>query len=185
MNKLSCKYFVIDDFYKNPMEVREFALKQRYYSHRYHPGKRTNPLYNEDIENYFKLFFNYYDSFDFKFDKKIMFNFQYNTSEDISWIHKDPGKWSAIIFLTPDAPLSGGTGLYKFNYNDVEKQDNTNTGDCMELKYGQDERRWTLIDSIGNKFNRMVIFKSDEYHKSLDYFGSNIYDGRLMQIFFF
>ena len=185
MNKLSCKYFVIDDFYKNPMEVREFALKQRYYSHIYHPGKRTNPLYNEDIEHYFKVFFNYYDSFDFKFDNKIMFNFQYNISTDISWIHKDQGKWSAIIFLTPDPPLSGGTGLYKFNYNDVEKQDNTNTGDCMELKYGQDERRWTLIDSIGNKFNRMVIFKSDEYHKSLDYFGSNIYDARLMQIFFF
>ena len=49
----------------------------------------------------------------------------------------------------------------------------------------QDLTKWTLVDRIGNVYNRMVIFNAKQYHCSLDYFGTNKENGRLFQVFFF
>ena len=45
--------------------------------------------------------------------------------------------------------------------------------------------KWKLVDKVGNVFNRLVIFDSSRYHTAVDYFGSDIYNGRLYQVFFF
>ena len=38
---------------------------------------------------------------------------------------------------------------------------------------------------IANKYNRLICFPGYRYHRSLRYFGSNLHDGRLFQVFFF
>ena len=48
-----------------------------------------------------------------------------------------------------------------------------------------DYTKWEMVDRIGNVFNRCVMYRADNYHVSLDYFGKNMYDGRLFQVFFF
>ena len=45
--------------------------------------------------------------------------------------------------------------------------------------------KYKFEDVIGNKYNRLVIYKGDMFHASLEYFGSDIHTGRLFQVFFF
>ena len=44
---------------------------------------------------------------------------------------------------------------------------------------------WELMDSIGNKFNRCIIFKGKRSHQSGEYFGTDKKTGRLFQTYFF
>jgi hypothetical protein len=41
-----------------------------------------------------------------------------------------------------------------------------------------------MVDRFGNLFNRMIMYRADNYHMSLDYFGNNKENGRLFQVFF-
>ena len=52
-------------------------------------------------------------------------------------------------------------------------------------KEANDYTKWDLVDFVHNKYNRMVIYRGDMFHASLDYFGKDMYDGRLFQTFFF
>jgi Xaa-Pro aminopeptidase len=49
----------------------------------------------------------------------------------------------------------------------------------------QDYTKWEMVDRVGNIFNRLIMYRADNYHVSLDYFGKDISDGRLFQVFFF
>ena len=49
----------------------------------------------------------------------------------------------------------------------------------------QDYTKWEIVDRVGNVFNRLIMYRADNYHVSLDYFGKDMYDGRLFQVFFF
>jgi hypothetical protein len=40
----------IDDFYANPMEVREFALKQEFKVRGNYPGQRTRSFLNDPLK---------------------------------------------------------------------------------------------------------------------------------------
>ena len=52
-------------------------------------------------------------------------------------------------------------------------------------KDAQDMTKWELVDRIGNVYNRLVLYRGDHFHISMDYFGQDINDGRLFQTFFF
>ena len=120
-------------------------------------------------------------------------SFQYTTAADRSWIHADSTTdWAAVCYLTPDAPVSSGTGIFKhkktgwMNYDYKEAKQNPEydknapSGDDM-----QDYTKWEMVDRVGNIFNRLIMYRADNYHVSLDYFGKDISDGRLFQVFFF
>jgi len=76
-----------------------------------------------------------------------------------------------VLYLTPDAPVTSGTGLYR-----------PKEGGLNDM---YDMTKWELVDRIGNVFNRMIIFNSQQYHISMDYFGTSKENGRLFQTFFF
>ena len=52
-------------------------------------------------------------------------------------------------------------------------------------KDSQDMTKWELVDRLANKYNRLVLYRAYHFHMSLDYFGQDLYDGRLFQTFFF
>mgnify|MGYP006891309455 FL=1 len=54
----------------------------------------------------------------------------------------------------------------------------------MENDY-QDYTKWELVDTVGNVYNRLVLYRGDIFHASLDYFGHDNESGRLFQTFFF
>jgi hypothetical protein len=88
--------------------------------------------------------------------------------------------WAGIIYLTPDAPVSGGTGFFKYKNGDILELSLE-----QEKKNGKDNSKWEIVSTIGNIFNRLVLFRANQYHMSLDYFGEDFNDGRLIQLFFF
>jgi hypothetical protein len=118
--------------------------------------------------------------------------YQYTTSRDRSWIHADQTtKWAAVCYLTPDAPLSSGTGLFKHKptglFTAPRNEDGTYNQEVLKSIYkdSQDMTKWELVDRLANRYNRLVMYRGDNFHMSLDYFGQDLYDGRLFQTFFF
>ncbi len=86
--------------------------------------------------------------------------------------------WAGVLYLTPDAPLSGGTALYRHKASG----DRFKVGEDHE---SYDYTKWEQVDRVGNVFNRLVLYRGDMFHASLDYFGSTYEDARLIQTFFF
>ncbi len=52
-------------------------------------------------------------------------------------------------------------------------------------RYSQDLTKWEKVDQVGNIFNRLILFNSNRFHMSMDYFGDSKENGRLFQVFFF
>ena len=48
----------------------------------------------------------------------------------------------------------------------------------------KDSSKWIKTTKLGNIFNRLIIYNSANYHSSMEYFGNNIQDARLMQLLF-
>ena len=94
-------------------------------------------------------------------------------------------------FLTPNAPITAGTGLFRHKETGIHtaplKGDGTYDYEMLNKIYldSQDMTKWEMTDRVANVFNRLVIYRGDYFHASLDYFGRNLEDGRLFQTFFF
>ena len=191
MNKINCSYLVIDNFYSEPYKIRDFVLGQDFKIRGNYPGKRTLSFASENIKDTIQKYIYPFAGKIIKFpmektEKNYNGAFQYTTSRDRSWIHNDGwNDWAAVLYMTPNAPVSAGTGFYK--YTDGTRY-STEVNEDLKKEIGdhsQDFTKWTLVDKVGNVFNRMVIFNSKQYHCSLDYFGTNKENSRLFQVFFF
>lgn len=109
--------------------------------------------------------------------------FQLNDSNDRAWIHSDPTSYIGLCYLNPDPPLNSGTTFYKHKQTTdfSEKSDNIET----YIKDKNDFTKWEVVDTIGNRFNRTVIYNSSLFHCPTNYFGSDLQTSRLYQLFFF
>jgi hypothetical protein len=183
----------IDNFYANPMKVREFALSQEFATRGNYPGQRTISFLNEPLKKKLRDIL-------YPFAGEITWwggdytgSFQYTTASDRSWIHADSTTdWAAVCYLTPDAPPSAGTGIFRHKATGWSHYDYRRAE--QDPEYGkfappghdsQDYTKWDMIDRVGNVFNRLIMYRADNYHVSLDYFGKDMHDGRLFQVFFF
>lgn len=193
----TCGLIVIDNFYNNPTETRNFVLKQEFFVKGNYPGQRTISYANEELKNIIQKYilsfggritdFPIPKSDNSDADKIYNGSFQYTTSRDRSWVHTDGwNNWAGVLFLTPDAPISGGTAFYKFHDGSMNENDTKILNNKEETdKYSQDLTKWELVDRVGNVFNRLILFNSKRYHMSMDYFGDSKENGRLFQVFFF
>ena len=193
----TCGLIVVDNFYNNPIETRNFILTQNFSVTGNYPGKRTVSYANEHlkdiIQKYIEPFSGKITVFPCpnsdKTNASEIYNgaFQYTTSRDKSWVHTDKwNNWAGILYMTPDAPLSGGTAFYKFKDGSLCEQDGIVLNNETEVnKCSQDLTKWELVDRVGNVFNRLILFNAHRYHMSQDYFGDSKENGRLFQVFFF
>jgi hypothetical protein len=190
----SCSVIAIDNFYNNPLKIREYILTQEFSVTGNYPGKRTSshatPHLKDILQKYVEPFGG--KIIDFKMPTENdtdVYNgaFQYTTSRDRSWIHTDKfNNWAGVLFMTPNAPTTAGTAFYKYldgttGEADVKLMDNLKELDTNS----QDMTKWIKVDEIGNVFNRLVLFNSTKYHMSMDYFGTTKENSRLFQVFFF
>ena len=192
---------VIDNFLPYPNVVRKWALSNDFYnaeqfserikSHTSWPGIRSDHVM--DLDNA------YADSILGQVSglaRKIFFNaplsvrsyFQICREEDgDSWIHQDNDvDIAAILYLSPNAPISSGTTLYKCNdisawaSLDINHMKQINRFEKTDLY----NKLFTPVDIIGNVYDRLVMYRGDIFHKSNDYFGFTKDDARLTQVFF-
>ena len=176
---------VIDDFYDDPMAMRLYALEQDFDVRLpLTAGARTRPLFAEQARRRIEM---YMSAFAGRITSDITKNFgmfQSSVSSDRSWVHADAHHgWAAVCYMTPDAPVTGGTAFYRSRITGQWLDDPDRPIPNSDHVY--DNTRWELLDLVANRFNRMVIFRSDLYHSSVDYFGTDLATSRLIQNFFF
>ena len=191
-----CNLMVIDNFYTNAQETRDYILTQEFKVRGNYPGQRTTSRANSHLKDMIQGYIQHFAGkiVDWPMpndgrNNEDTYNgaFQYTTSRDRTWIHNDGwNNWAGVLYLTPNAPVNSGTGIFRF-------KDGTRTVDEAEARgskklldeNSQDYTKWELVDKVGNVFNRLVLFNSKQYHASMDYFGTNKENGRLFQVFFF
>lgn len=178
---------IVDNFYGNPDSVREFALSQDFSVRGNYPGYRTKSFLTEDVKNTISRIVsfaggNVTDWFIYPNQDNYTGAFQLCTSSDRTWIHSDHNNmWAAVCYLTPDAPVSGGTALYRHRLSG----ERSFVKDSKYEKDPYDYTQWEIVDKIGNIYNRLIMYPGQLYHASIDYFGQNHTNGRLFQTFFF
>lgn len=185
---------ITDDFYQDVDSVRNFALEQEFDVKGNYPGQRTKTFWDwpglrESIQNIVRHAggnITYYES-------EYTSNFQYTTKHDQSWIHPDTGTmWAGVCYLTPNAPVSGGTGIFRHKETGLSRPPRLENGK-MDSEWleehcwpvSRDFSKWDMTAMVGNVYNRLVLYRGDLFHSSLDYFGEGLEDGRLFQTFFF
>ena len=128
------KLMILDDFYPKPYELREFGLKQDFNVDGNYPGHRTRSFLRDidyhvgtgphpsEVENYQSTMMQRIADLVRPLEGEIIWcgdeeytgAFQYTTSKDRSWIHVDHvTQWAGVLYLTPFAPASSGTGLFR------------------------------------------------------------------------
>ena len=173
---------ITEDFYLNVDEVRSFALSQEFSQKGNYPGSRTNSFLNDSIKEIIQNILRPISGNVTRWNDSagLTGSFELATATNRSWMHTDEyNSWAGVCYLTPDAPLSGGTGLFMYKKTGSIYEDGTDYSSDT-----QDMTKWELVDRIANRYNRLVLYRSNMYHTSLDYFGKNSQDGRLFQLFF-
>lgn len=190
------RFWVVDNFYDDPNAVREYALQQQYFEGEGAVGWRTRKQF---------LFDGLKESFEKIMDKKILDH----TPQGTGWydggingrfqsceagtkmvFHCDSQAWAAVLYLTPDAPPQSGTSFYRHKETKLRHTSEIPWGTGEELKtFNQktfvDPTPFERVDTVGNVFNRLVIFDGGLIHSGNDYFGWDIPSSRFFQIFFF
>jgi hypothetical protein len=206
------KLMILDNFYPKPYELREFALKQDFNVDGNYPGHRTRSFLRDidyqvgvgphpgEVENYQSTMMQKIadvirpleGEITWWGDEEYTGAFQYTTSKDRSWIHVDHvTQWAGVLYLTPFAPTASGTGLFKHKLTNWTTEPYFDNGEVNEnlknLIYedAHDTTKWDMHAMVGNMFNRLVLYRANQWHQSLDYFGKDINDGRLFMTFFF
>lgn len=188
---------VVDDFYVNPDEVRNFALKCEFHEDiRYHKGKRTHeqfrfPGIKERFEALLGVSIPQWDRYG---TNGI---FQYCTAKDPIVYHQDTQQYAGTLYLTPDAPVETGSTLIRNKASklrtinsDVAKSLDTTLevlrrDNCGNDRHFYDRTLWEDVDRVGNIYNRLVLWNAQYFHAASGYFGLDKQDGRLFQLFFF
>lgn len=172
---------VVDDFYSNPDGVRQFALQQEFVNRAPYPGVRTKSFLTNDTKDtiQYHLFNAAGRVLNWNNVDGLTGSFEFAKASDRSWIHSDHfNTWAGVIYLTPDAPESGGTAFYR------HKATGATTAEELSSYESQDMTKWEVTDVVGNRYNRLVLYHSNLFHNSLDYFGNSWETGRLFQLFF-
>jgi hypothetical protein len=179
IRKETPQLIIIDDFYENPDEIRNFALQQEFITNiASHKGRRTTLDFNNEIIK--KRFEELLGKPIIKWDYKWNGCFQYCIAEDPLVIHCDQQKYAGLIYLKKDAPCTTGTSFYR------HKKTKSKYYEEIEFEGGNyDFTPFEMVDTIGNIYNRLVIFDAKMIHAASQYFGKEKEDSRLFQIFFF
>ena len=179
------RLFVVDEFYANPDEIRNFALTQVEYNEdlRFYKGMRSVRTYRPEwIKQAFEKIIgqpiNHWDEHDFNGV------FQIVSSENPQVIHYDLQRWAAIVYLTPNAPIESGTRTHRSRINGARHRNHLGADEALGGMF-YDMTRFDVCDSVGNIYNRLIIMDAEAIHSAGLYFGNSMHNGRLTHLFFF
>ncbi len=195
---------IIENFYENPDAIRKFALEQKYtFCHErknleyVYPGSRTKDIFDLDKSLHEKIVKKLISVFH-NAEHDVMrwalsTNFQSVTEEyKTGVIHTDQNTvFAGVLYLTPDAPLSSGTSLFrKSKLFDQEKYEAAlakndakfRAGDIvMDTDY---HNMFEEIVSVNNVYNTLIIYEGRHFHAANPFFGNTLNNSRLSQVFF-
>lgn len=184
INQYDKRIFVVDNFYTDPYAVRDYALQQEFIADlRFYKGKRTQekfmvPGTKSAFESIIGQPISMWD------DYGMNGVFQTCNAEDSLVYHTDFQQWAGMVYLTPNAPYQAGTSTYAHKETKARHVSDPGIEDAFNGGF-YDGTKFELVDSIGNVFNRLVIFNGKCIHSASQYFGQSVEDSRLFHMFFF
>jgi hypothetical protein len=182
MNNLVIPTTIVDGFLNNPDAIREYALKQDFFSDPNHkfPGKRSKPLHEINPE-----FFKYVNN---KFLKLFGFDTYSFTSTShfqlvddnykAGWVHHDPNLITIVTYLNKTPNKDSGTVIYSqktegFGNIHTDKKEGVYKGVMAEEEAEQyrleNNNRFQEEIIVKNKFNRLLAFDSNLFHGVQDF----------------
>lgn len=202
-NQRAPSVIVVDDFLRNPDEVRALALAQEYGSDlRFYKGLRS-------LERF--LWPNLREEFGRLLGRPVtewlghgangIFQ-QTNVNDPLVWHHDSQG-YAAAVYLTPDAPPSAGTSFWRDRSYGCRRRPthplesarlgNAETVKAAEAvvydKYNIEHGdNWELVESVAGLYNRLVIWDASLIHSATSYSEFSERGAaatRLVQLFFF
>jgi hypothetical protein len=189
---------VVDDFFDEPVMVKEFALAQSYSKDQFNqwPGKRSesihklNPdFFSNTINKFLRIFYTENANIEWS-----GFGFFQRISDvyDQGWIHVDGTLITGIVYLNEDNNAASGTTIYQpkilgeqMMHVDKRTESIEYPKKSKDYKNYREENANQFEESIvlKNKFNRLVAFDSHLYHAGNDFSNSDQSD-RLTMVFF-
>jgi len=184
-------FLVVDDFYDNPDEIRERALRLPY-----HRPKNVNyagvvAATEDDIRPTIECFSRLLGGVNIKC-RRDEGAFRITTEADMarrtSMVHVDTPDFSALVHLSKGD--GEGTHFYRHKALGLERvsaEDNVRPlvrqaieADTLNLD------AWDVLYSIPMKYNRLLIFDGKYFHSGAQRLtGATLEEGRLTQNFFF
>jgi len=195
-NSKDKRLFVVDNFYEDPHKIRDLALNQPFFPGEGAVGSRTRKqfLFNGLKEKFESIMGvqlqDHTEDGQGWYDIGINGRFQSCPAGTPSVFHCDSQKWAAIVYLTPDAPPQSGTNFYRHRATKIHHNSqidwNTEEGNSVFNQHTfLDPSPYERVDTVGNVFNRLVIFDGGLIHSGINYFGWDLESSRLFHIFFF
>lgn len=180
---------VVDNFYSNPNKVRKFALTHNFIeNNNLYKGVRTKERYaSTNTKSIFETLINSTICSDSWNTHQFNGCFQATSAENQQVYHCDQNSWAGVLYLSPNAPVKSGTRTMKSKITGLIDCENT-PKDLVDMTFQHgyyDSNPFDVLDDIGNIFNRLVLFKSTQIHSAGPYFGTELSNGRLVQLFFF
>ncbi|RAS58118.1 hypothetical protein C8D87_11873 [Lentzea atacamensis] len=195
---------VVDDFYFQPVAVREMALRKSQWM----PDKEvdgikygvetSNSFYTDEIVTCFESLIGCAIDFHPALMGFGVFSMYGEAARVDLTTHYDETEWSAICYLTPDELCQGGLSFYRHRETgllgpptDEEARGlgYEDAGDFLKFRYFPDKldpAAWEKVDEVSMRFNRMVLLQgSRKFHRAASGFGTAPENGRLTQRFFF
>jgi len=176
-------FIVVDNFYTEPDKIRDFALKQGFYPDlKRHKGKRSSVFRFDGLKERFEALIGRKISTWDKYGTNGCF--QYCIAEDLAVYHKDSQQYAGVLFLTPDAPIQSGTQFFRSRHTKKMKVSTEDHSIVFQNGF-YDSTQFESVDTVGNVYNRLVLFDAQLIHAAPVYFGNTKENGRLFQLFFF
>lgn len=194
------KIIVVDNFYKDPHAVRNFALSLEYESKsvKNYPGFQSClPVVSASLSSKLESLLSAKINKDVS--HKQMGYFRYITKNGCSrlHVHTDMVDWTGVIYLSPDPDPKAGTVFYQHKrtklYGPPTNEEMLKMGFVNFEDYEDkiieidtlDRDAWDVAMQVENKFNRIVLFRSSElFHSHSESFGADLVSSRLTQNFF-
>jgi len=194
---------VVDDFFRDPDEVRDLALAQDYGADlRYYKGLRTYQrfLWPHLREEFERLLGRPVTEW---LGHRANGVFQQTSHDDPLVWHHDAQGFAGAVYLTPNVPPNTGTSFWRDRTYGCRRRpthplESARLGSPEAVKAAEDvvydaynlvhEDNWELVESVAGLFNRLVIWDASLIHSAASY--STFGEGgtaptRLVQLFFF
>lgn len=187
---------VVDNFFEDPMAVRQYALEQEYsldHTNAF-PGTRTKWMHELNYDLFeivnFKFLNIFFPDRSFTFICDCFFQLVPSHYQS-GWIHRDTNNLvSGIIYLNPNPDPDSGTTIYKQktpwtrikNIKEKELAYSQQTNDPVSMEENNSQFRESII--VKNEFNRLIAFDGHLPHSANQFKSNTPEEPRLTMVFF-
>jgi hypothetical protein len=195
---------VIDNFYPDPDIIRDYVLAQKFIKYPklnsqknagynglyYKPGPQMRKATMDQISKVIGV--------PIAYDLEGQGHFRLLTEQQerkkTTSVHVDHVRWSGVLSLIPGSLPQGETMFWRhkksqlLGIHDLELLEKVKQGNPdfnIDKKDSNNTRAWENVMKIGYNYNRLILFNGNLFHSSAPGFGSNKFNAKLTQVFFF